>query len=431
MFTINYKGTRHPKNERLVKIEVVFYRSGYSRVTQTLKGITGFFKDWNESTQSFIIKDEEHQKKNKFLFDLKQQYLQVGDEWEAEGRDWSPIEWKYCFSGIKKIKKPIDRKAKSLSQMIDFLIEKFSEKERLKNGKYVTSSSNVKEYEILKRLLTDFTKKKYDYGLGKFFFGDIDEKFISDFVQYLQKRGKSMGNQGGVRHRLKKLKAICNYGVKMRIPGANIEVFEPFIHFMQQPKFESKALPLEVLKKIENIDRSSLTKIQNFHIDMFLFSFYAGGISNVDVTYLTWERIKDGVLKYERMKVTKEAIVPLISKANELIMKYSGTGYSDYVFPILTHKHQTEEQKRNRVESFSLRLNMTLAKVAESIGYNGKITWYSARGSFITALIDAGIPPSLVAIQAGNSAAIIEKHYYKITNPKNVKSLTEGALALP
>jgi len=430
MFSINYKGTRHSKNERLVKIEVVFYRSGYSRVTKTLKEITGLFKDWDERTQSFIAKNEENQKKNKFLFEMKEQYTQVANEWEAEGREWSPVEWKYCFSGIRKIKKANDSKAKSVSQMIDYLIEKFSEKERLKNGKYVTSSSNVKEYEILKRLLTDFTKKKYDLGFNKFYFADIDERFLSDFVLYLQRRGKKMGNRGGVKHRLRKLKAICNYGIKMGIPGANIEIFEPFAHQMQQPKFESKALPLDVIKKIERIDREFFTKKQNFHIDMFLFSFYAGGISNIDVTFLTESSIKDGIMEYERMKVSKEAVVPLINKAKQLIKKYSGTGYGNYIFPILTHKHQTEEQKRNRVESFSYRLNNTLLKVAEHIGYNGKITWYSARGSFITALVDAGLPASLVAVQAGNSAAIIEKHYYKITNPGNVKSMTESALSL-
>jgi len=425
MFSINFKGSPNPKNDKLVKIEVVFYRSGYSRVTKSLKDVTGYLKDWDDATQSFKPKDDEHQKKNKILFEMKEQYEKVAVEWEAKGVDWTPVQWKYCFSALNKSNKANETKMKSLSQMLDYLIEKFNQKERIKNGLIVKSSSNVKEYGILKRILTEFTTKKYKTALNRIYFADIDERFLTDFVQFLQQRGKKKGNNGAVSHRVRKLRAVCNYGIKLGVPGADIRIFDNFSKFMQHGKFESRAVSTDVIKKIENIDRSLLTKNQNFHIDIFLFSFYSGGISNIDLINLTKDRINDGIIEYERMKVPKDAIVPLINKAKAIIDKYEGLSYGNYVFPILTHKHQTEDQKRNRVESFSYRLNKTLETVCEIIGYPERITWYSARGSFITALIDAGCPVSLVAVQAGNSAQIIEKHYYKMTKPNEVRRVNE------
>ena len=202
MFTLNFKGEPNPKNEKLVKLEAVFYKSGHSRVTKSLKDITGYFKDWDEENQNFRPSDDESQKKNKILFEMKEQYIQVASEWEAQGFDWKPVQWKYCFSGINKTNKSKESKMKSLSQIIDHLIEKFSKKERIKNGKIVVSKSNEKEYKILKGILSEFVKKHYNIGLHRVFFADIDNEFLTHFVKHLQDRGKKMGNNGAVSHRM-------------------------------------------------------------------------------------------------------------------------------------------------------------------------------------------------------------------------------------
>ena len=58
-----------------------------------------------------------------------------------------------------------------------------------------------------------------------------------------------------------------------------------------------------------------------------------------------------------------------------------------------SHKHQTETQKEVK----------------------GKLTWYSARGAFISKMIDNNIHPIIVAQMAGNSPNTIYKHYFKNT----------------
>ena len=63
----------------------------------------------------------------------------------------------------------------------------------------------------------------------------------------------------------------------------------------------------------------------------------------------------------------------------------------------------------------------TLDKVCEILGIDEKMTWYTARDTFISSELDAGTPITHVAEMAGNSARTIEKHYYKNTKQKELR----------
>ncbi len=418
MFTINVKGKPNPKDKKMAKLEMVIFQTGYARVSKALN-VSGLYKDWDKDTQSFKCKTNSYIDENKILFDLKTKYLKVAQQWEAENRQWSPVELSHVFDTPKEKKE--DVKVLSVLQMIDLLIDRFSKQERFKNGKVVLSTSNVKEYTILKNSLNDFTKQKYSKSLSSYFFRNITEQFLLDYTLYLHKRGADNGNKGAVCNRLKKLLAVCNHAIKLGIQGVNISVFECVKAKMKTGKFEPKTIPYEVMQSIEKLDKSRFTKTEQFHVDLFLFSFYAGGMANIDVAYLNWESIKDNTIVYERMKVTKEANVPLINKAKVIIEKYKSKSYADYVLPVFTHKHVTEKQRREKVERLSRQVNKTLEKVRKIVKYQDKITWYAARGSFITKMIDDGYHPVLVAGQAGNSPEMIYKHYYKTTNTEEIR----------
>lgn len=48
------------------------------------------------------------------------------------------------------------------------------------------------------------------------------------------------------------------------------------------------------------------------------------------------------------------------------------------------------------------------------LGYDEEITWYSARGTYITMMVDKKYPPGVVAEHSGNSVITIYKFYWKI-----------------
>ena len=58
-----------------------------------------------------------------------------------------------------------------------------------------------------------------------------------------------------------------------------------------------------------------------FPIDLFLFSYFMGGINFVDIAYLTEDNIIDNQLVYVRKKTKKRIKLPLQPIAIELINK--------------------------------------------------------------------------------------------------------------
>ena len=142
-------------------------------------------------------------------------------------------------------------------------------------------------------------------------------------------------------------------------------------------------------------------------------------MANVDVCHLTKDCIKENQIVYERRKVNKKATPFLTDKARIIINKYKDEALGDYVFPIFKIKHNTEEKKHMRVKVISMNVNKTLKKVREKLKIKDEITWYSARGTFISKMIDEGFHPMQVAQFAGNSPDMIYRHYYKNTDPKS------------
>lgn len=417
MFTINFKGKPNPKDKKLVKLEMVFFRTNYPRAIKVLN-IIGLYKDWDQKAQCFKSRDTDHLEKNEFLLELKKKYHLIVMDWERTDYNWTPVQLSRYFETQKNLKSEV--KILNVGQMIDLLIERFNTQERFKNGKLVTGSLNGREYHFLKRSLSEFTKQKYGKALSAYFFADIDEDFVQSYSLFLQKKGAKNGNKGALSNRLKKLQAVFNHANKMDIPNTDTKIFRCVENKMKQGKFEPKTIPFEVIQKIENIDRSRFTRVENTHIDIFLFCFYAGGMANIDAAHLTKNCIVDNMIIYERMKFPKEAKVPLINKAKAIIAKHRENCSDDYVLPIFTNKQTTEKLKRSRLEYYNYKLNLTLEKVRKAIRYKEKITWYASRGSYITKMINDGYHPILVAEHAGNSPDMIYKHYYKTTNKDEI-----------
>ena len=99
MFTVNIKGKRDPKNINFVKLEMMFYKRGYARVTKGIN-ITGLYSEWNQKSQHFAGKDSSE--KNKFLQQQKLKYLKIGERWDTQGKDWIPVELSHYRSKLPK-----------------------------------------------------------------------------------------------------------------------------------------------------------------------------------------------------------------------------------------------------------------------------------------------------------------------------------------
>ena len=76
MFMINIKGKANPKDPKIVKLKMVFYKRVYICVTKAVN-IIGLYSEWNQDSQLFVGK--ESSEKNEFLQQQKLKYLTIGE----------------------------------------------------------------------------------------------------------------------------------------------------------------------------------------------------------------------------------------------------------------------------------------------------------------------------------------------------------------
>jgi hypothetical protein len=416
MYTINFKSKQSAKEAGRIKIEMIFYRPGYARVPK-VTNVSGVAKDWDENAQIFNFKSPDAAEKNKTLAELKEKYEKVARKWEEERKSWSPRELAHFFETEEKKRDEV--KVLPVSQCIDIIVKQLNERKRFKNGKTLSSVNTARSYYYFKNTLSEFTKEVYDRNFSTYFFRDINEQFVKDFVLHTQERGAKNGNKAGLVPKLKLLYGVFFYSAQMQMPDTDLSVLQCTKHLIKRKKQQPQTLGYDLITKIEMMDKSKFSKLERFYIDVFLFSFYAGGLIGIDACYLTWSCIEKGVICRERIKFPKEAVLPFNDNARGIAEKYKDKCYGDYVLPLFTHKHTTEKKQRNRLKGICVNMSGTLKKVAKKLRCE-EFGWYAARGTFITKMLDEGYHPIEVAEFAGNSPQTIYNHYWKQTKHEDV-----------
>ena len=379
MFSIIIKGERNLQDIELVKLTIVFYKTGYPRVPKVLY-ITGPYSDWQKDKQCFVPNSAENISKNRLLQKEKLKYLKIAEKWEYSGKNWIPIELAHCFDK----KNGVLDKYTSVSEIIKQIEKETAEQTRIRNGREFDNRRNARTFQYLHNCLERFTLSKYRKTFLNYLFRDITEKFIEDFIIYSKREGAKNGNRGGVFYKLHMLYKIVEYAQKKKLYNVNLGAFDKFKTYM------------------------------------FLFSYYAGGMSGIDICYLERHMINGDSLKYERIKTDKICRVILTEKALALIEKYKPLAYMNYLFPIFKLKNMSQHKMYTRVNYTTRMVAETLRKICAELGINHHITWSTARSSFICKMLDEGYHVYQVAEMTGNSPMAIYKHYYGITDKEKI-----------
>ena len=309
----------------------------------------------------------------------------------------------------------------SISDVIEELATKFNNQERYKNGRVLKSLSTSRKYRYLNTSLKQFTQSKYHRDFTKYQFRDLTEKYLQDFVVWIQVRASKNGNSSDVSGKLRKLKAVCLYAKEQGVYNINLNAFGSFKEKLKHRISTPKGVPPEVIQQIESFDRMLLTKKEQLYLDLFLFSYYPGGMSAIDVCLLTRDQIKGDQIIYERTKYDKQARVIIIDKVAEIIERYRSEAYMSYVFSTIKRYNLTQSKLYGRVKRINEKVNETLRKICNHCGIKSRVTWGTARSSYISKMIDEGFHPLQVAELAGNSPQTIYRHYYTISDKEKIK----------
>lgn len=283
-------------------LKLVIFKTGYDRDYKSLRRSVEL-KDWDKNKERLKSSSTQADVLNLYLNATEKKLYDQIYLWETNSVDWTPEQLVSILDS--KSDKPQQTKAVTVVAFIDRQIDFFKTKERFKNGEKTTGSSNWENYQWLKNSLFEFTEFKYKKDFCSYAFKDITESFLRSYGVYIQEKGFKNNNKGGLKHKLTCLKAIFHLAQKEKVSGVNLSIFEVVKDHLKASKTSPRVLSDTDFILIRDFDRSKLSKKECFHLDLFLFSYYSGGMANVDVCYLNKSCFKDGYIEYVRRKCDK------------------------------------------------------------------------------------------------------------------------------
>lgn len=230
------------------------------------------------------------------------------------------------------------------------------------------------------------------------YFPDLDVAWLRRYEAWLRKHDLEDNTIGG---RFRDLRTLYNLAIDQNIVKAEHYPFRKYKISKLNKETAKRAISKEDINKL--VEYKTPNKLVQFAIDLFVFTYFMGGINFKDIAYLTKDNIVDERLIYTRHKTKKLIKLPLQPKAIELIERYHDEN-NPYLFPILMAYHKTEQQKFNRVHKIIANTNKRLKKIGEELKLPIELTTYVARHSHATVLKKAGVSTSIISQALGHSS---------------------------
>lgn len=238
--------------------------------------------------------------------------------------------------------------------------------------------------------LHEYTKRYFEERFpGTIQFAILGPAVIKDFDRFLRNR-KNLGNTTVGMH-MKRLKVIVNTAKKDNIVKYEID---PFAYYdMPHPEDRELDITTEEFKKI----RDCKTKVKSLRVarDLFLLSYYLGGINLIDLMGINFKGVD--VIEYVRTKTEhtkrgdKKISITIPQEAKPIIkewMKKNGKLDFGYKYSYANFRNYVTKE---------------LQKLALSLDINKRVVYYSARKSFVQHGFEIGIPLEVLEYCIGQS----------------------------
>lgn len=239
-------------------------------------------------------------------------------------------------------------------------------------------------------------------------FNDIDLLWLKKYETWMLKQELSLNTIGT---RFRHLRKVFNLAIEHRVIDKETYPFNSYklSKVCQSPP--KRAMTKEDIHKV--ISYKGETDIEKLSISLLTFSYFTAGINFIDMAMLKHNNVIEDKLCYTRAKTKKQIVLPLQSKAKDIIETYSkaSVGGNSFIFPILSDFHKTEVQRANRLHKVLAKVNKSLKEIGERLGLPIKLTTYVARHSFATVLKRAGVSTSIISESLGHSSEKITQTY--------------------
>lgn len=283
-------------------------------------------------------------------------------------------------------------------------------------------TGNAIVYNDLRNQLAKFILS--EYNAKDISFERVTVAFCNQWEDALRATG---AEDTTLSNRFRTLRAVLNKAIANGVTKAEYYPFARTVaekHKFSVGKFDvstvKRAISRDELRRLEALDtpndRHRLAK------DVFLFSFYCGGINYVDLAQLRWRDLsgtdEEGQpqrLNYVRQKTGGKFSLRLLAPASAIVMTYRPFTFASsdsYIFPILDrHKHQTSTQVKNRLHKVLGQVNRDLKTLGEQAGIASPLTTYVARHSMATTLKMGGASMAVISQAMGHKSEAVTAVY--------------------
>lgn len=229
----------------------------------------------------------------------------------------------------------------------------------------------------------------------------IDRSFVQGYIDYLYQQSVS---ENTVCYYLRNLRTLYNQAVAdgCRPPGEY-----PFAKIATRPvKTVKRAVSREEMEAVASLPLAGKPEME-FSRDLYLFSFYAQGMSFVDIAFLKKENIVGETIVYNRHKSKQLIQIVVTPQMNHLMSKYKVTG--EYVFPIIDTDRIEPAYHQYRLALGNI--NRHLRKIETMLGIRKRLTTYTARHTWATLAHDYGAPISVISAGLGHTSEEMTRVY--------------------
>ena len=384
---------------------------------------------WNKQTGSFR-KNIPREKRKQLEADFLRWENEYGDSAEALARKGEAHEAKDIAAKVSDERK-ITRQFKLLAYF-DELIGQFEQTGNMGNRKVYRDVQN----NLAKFIKADFGSVTDSDGAAKRIwlkdvsFEQITVKFCNEWEQKMRTNGLT---DITLSVKFRTLRAVINKAIGNEY---TTQEHYPFArNAAEKRKFQIGKFDTSTTKRA--ISRADIRKIESYQPpqdygkystlrnkqdrlqlakDLFLFSYYCGGINFVDIAQLKWSNIGNDLddklrLSYTRQKTGGKFSIRLLPPTLLILYRYREASNlsltnlaASYVFPILnTALHKTPTQRHNRCAKIMSQVNADLKVIGADVGIETTLTTYVARHSFATALKRSGVATAIISEAMGHS----------------------------
>lgn len=225
-------------------------------------------------------------------------------------------------------------------------------------------------------------------------FNIVTEQFVESYNTFLIQRGVVRNT---ISFYMRIFRSVYNKAVTQKI----IEQTFPFKNvYTGVDRTRKRAVTETVISQLLSIDLKKSKALQ-FARDLFIFSFYARGMTFVDIVYLKKSNIQNGYITYVRHKTGQELTIRIETRLQNIINQYEKKD-SPYLFPILNT--EDENKAYSQYEIALNYYNRQLKRLSKLLEPNINLSSYTPRHTWATTARNKNVPLSIISAGMGHSS---------------------------